>query len=178
MSKALFVRLFVGLVLLATALTVAPASAQPFDPNAYYVIRNVAGNKVLDVSNNGCCNGAAIHIWTYEGLANQQWKIIDVGGGYYKIIAKSSGRGLDVANTSTADGVKIHQWEYQGLANQQWSITWANSGYASYYITARHSGKVITVNGGSVYSNGTPVRQFPYYGWSYLTQQWVFERVP
>jgi len=178
MSKTVLVRLFFGLVLFTTVLTVSPASAQPFDPDAYYIIRNVAGSKVLDVSNNGCCNGAWIHIWTYEGLENQQWSIIDVGGGYYKIVARHSGRVLDVKSASTGDGARIHQWDYEGLTNQQWRINWANSSYASYYITARHSGKALTVSGGSVYSNGTGVRQYPYWGPLYLTQQWYFEEVP
>jgi hypothetical protein len=178
MSKTVLVRLFFGLVVLTTALTVSPASAQEFDPNAYYVIRNVAGSKVLDVSNNGCCNGASIHIWTYEGLANQPWRVIDVGNGYYKIVARHSGKALDVESASMNDFARVHQWTYQGLTNQQWRITWANSGYASYYITARHSGKALTVNGGSVYSNGTGVKQFTYYGPTYLTQQWWLEMVP
>ena len=175
-AKTVLVRLFFGLALLTTALTVSPASAQlNIDPTAYYIIRNVGSHKVLDVSNNGCCNGAWVHIWTYEGLANQQWSIVVVGGGYYKIEARHSGRVLDVERASMSDGAKIHQWDYEGLANQQWFIS--NSGGSSHYIIARHSGKALTVSG-SLYSNGTLVRQYGPGSWPSLNSQWLLERVP
>lgn len=178
MSKNILVRLVLGLVVLTTALTASPASAQlNIDPNAYYVIRNVAGGKVLDVSNNGCCNGAWIHIWNYGGLANQQWRIIDVGSGYYKIVARSSGRVLDVESASMVDRARIHQWEYEGLANQQWRILMAGTNYTDVYITARHSGKAISVCG-SVFSNGSGACQYPYGGLIYTDQQWRLEKVP
>jgi rhamnogalacturonan endolyase len=175
MSKTILVRLFLGLVLLTTALTVSPASAQPnIDPTAYYVIRNVGGNKVMDVSNNGCCNGAWIHIWTYGGLANQQWRIVPVGDGYYKIEARSSGRVLDVESASTSDWAHIHQWEYEGLANQQWSIVPVTQN--TYYLIARHSGKAAVV-AGSVSTNGTLVRQNGP-GLPSGNYQWRLELVP
>jgi Ricin-type beta-trefoil lectin domain-like len=158
--------------------TKAPEKPRPvlsIDPNAYYVVRNVAG-KVMDVSNNGCCNGAAIHIWTYEGQANQQWRIVDVGGGYYKFVARHSGRVLDVESGSQGEGAKIHQWAYEGLQHQQWSINSCNCSYGAYYIAARHSGKAATINGGSVYSNGTSVKQISYSG--YVTQLWYLDQVP
>jgi hypothetical protein len=174
-SALALVRLVFGLVLLTTALTVSPASAQlNIDPTAYYIIRNVGGNKVMDVSNNGCCNGAWIHIWTYGGLANQQWRIIDVGGGYYKIEARSSGRVLDVESASTSDWAHIHQWDYEGLANQQWSIVPVSQDV--YYLVAKHSGKTAVV-AGSVSSNGTLVRQNGP-GLPSVNYMWRLEKVP
>jgi hypothetical protein len=175
MSKTVFVRLFVGLVLLTTALTVSPASAQSFDPTAYYVIRNVGGNKVLDVSQADCCNGAWIHIWNYDARTNQQWRIIDIGSGYYKVEARHSGRVADVEGASGSDGAQVHQWDYQGLPNQQWAIY--PTGDGSYYFVARHSGKYMTVSG-SVFSNGTLVRQYGGSSWPTSNYLWRIERVP
>lgn len=57
-----------------------------------------------------------------NGSAAQQWQIIDVGGGYVKIIARHSGKAMDVAGGSTADLTQIHQWDYVGIANQQWLL--------------------------------------------------------
>jgi hypothetical protein len=175
MSKTVFVRLCLGLVLLTTALTASPASAQPFDPNAYYVIRNVGGNKVLDVSQAGCCNGAWLHIWNYDNRTNQQWRIVDIGGGYYTIEARHSGRVADVEGASGSDGARVHQWDYDGFPNQEWQIV--PTGDGSYYIVARHSGKVMTA-AGSVFSNGTSVRQYDIVDWSASNNRWRIELVP
>jgi hypothetical protein len=170
-----------GLVLAAACNNDAGPTAAPpkapqlvvFDANAYYVIRSAGSGLVADVSQAGCCNGAWIHQWQYGGLTNQQWSIIDVGGGYYKIVARHSGKAMDVESASSSDGAKVHQWSYQGLTNQQWSITASASGYK---IIARHSGKALTVEGGGAVGNGALLRQYAYAGW--LDQQWGFEKVP
>ena len=162
---------------LPTTAAKAPEKPRPvlsIDPNAWYVIRSAASSKVMDVSN----NGAWIHIWTYEGQANQQWRIVDVGGGYYKFVARHSGRVLDVESASQSDGARIHQWDYQGLTNQQWSINSCVCSYGAYYLAARHSGKVATIAGGSVYTNGTGVKQYSYFGAGTVTQLWYLEQVP
>ena len=175
MRKTVLLRLFFVLVLLTTALSLSTASAQPnIDPTAWYVIRNIGGNKVMDVSNNGCCNGAWIHIWTYGGLPNQQWRITPVSGGYYKIAARSTGRVLDVEGASTGDWVHIHQWDYEGLPNQEWAIVQVTQ--TTYYLVARHSGKRAVV-AGSPTSNGTLVRQNGP-GLPSVNYQWKLEIVP
>jgi hypothetical protein len=140
------------------------------DQTAYYVIRNVQTRKVMDVESSGCCNGYLVHQWTYEGRTNQQWRIVDVGGGYYRVIARHSNRVLDVKSASLSDGAKVHQWGYDGSANQQFAFLYVGGGGASgtpeqYSIMARHSGKVLVVSGGSTYTgpmdaNGVGIRQY------------------
>jgi hypothetical protein len=143
-----------------------------FNPNAWYKITNVGG-KVADVSNAGCCNGQAIHLWSYDGYTNQQWKIEDVGGGFYKITARHSGKAMDVASASQSNGAQVHQWTYQSLYNQQWSIN--DNGNGTVNIAARHSGKVLTVSG-SIYSNGSSIVQNSLIN-GYQNQQWVIEQI-
>lgn len=144
-----------------------------YDPFTYYVIRNAGSGKVMDVSNAGCCNGQWIHQWTYDGSSNQEWQIISVGSGYYKIIAKHSGKGMDIESASQYNGAQLHQWTYQNLYNQQFAITPSGSN-GTYYITARHSGKALTVVG-TLSSNGSLIQQYTYFGASYLPQQWTIE---
>ncbi len=185
-------RAFARILLLASVLvfagacddnppTLAPGTPQrtlSVDPTAYYVIRNVESGKVLDVEEAGCCNGYSVHQWTYGGRTNQHWRIVDVGGGYYKVVARHSGRVLDVSNRSTSDGAKIHQWSYDGSFNQQWSFHDTGS---SYIIAARHSGKVLTVYvDPNAYINwigldGIVIRQYTSTGRT--AQQWQLERV-
>jgi hypothetical protein len=182
-------RAFARIMLLASGLVVAgacgndvaPTATPPerasmvtIDPNAWYIIRNAASYKVMDVSNAGCCNGAWIHQWDYEGQTNQQWRITDIGGGYYKITARHSGKALDVESSSTGDGARIHQWDYSGRTNQQWRFEQGSYGVA---IIARHSGKAAALTAGDVYSNGLGVRQYAYGGPGYSTQQWVLVKV-
>ncbi|HEX2094924.1 MAG TPA: RICIN domain-containing protein [Longimicrobiaceae bacterium] len=156
--------------------TVTADDTQPslsYDPNTYYVIRNAGSDKVMDVSNAGCCNGQWIHQWTYDGSSNQEWSIISVGGGYYKIIARHSGKGMDIESASQYNGAQLHQWTYQSLYNQQFAITPSGSN-GTYYITARHSGKALTVSG-TLSSNGSEIQQSSYVGASYMPQQWRIE---
>jgi hypothetical protein len=143
-----------------------------FIPSAYYVIRNVATNKVMDVESAGCCNGYFIHQWTYNGQQNAQWHIVDLNNGYYKIEARHSGRVADVRNASLLDGERIHQWGYNGATNQQFTITASGSAYV---IEARHSGKALTVTGSNINADGNGIRQYTYNGAN--TQKWLIERV-
>ncbi|HEU0300630.1 MAG TPA: RICIN domain-containing protein [Longimicrobium sp.] len=153
----------------------SPKTAQPsmsFDPNLFYVIRNASGGKVMDVSSAGCCNGQWIHQWTYDGSSNQEWSIISVGSGYYKIIAKHSSKAMDIESASQYNQAQLHQWTYQNLYNQQFSIN--DNGNGTYNIIARHSGKALTVIG-SLSSNGSLIQQYTFLGASYQPQQWTIE---
>jgi hypothetical protein len=173
-------RAFARILLLASAVVfagacdnVGPTSAPPetarpsINPYTYYVIRNVSTGKVMDVEKAGCCNGYFVHQWTYEGRTNQQWSIVDVGGGYYKVVARHSGRVLDVRNASMSDGERVHQWAYDGSPNQQFAFLHAGGGAGygypeRYYILARHSDKVLAPNGfyTSINENGVGIRQY------------------
>lgn len=159
------------------ARTAEPAGPSlSFDSTAFYVIRNVATNKVMDVEKAGCCNGYRIHQWTYDARANQQWRIVDLGNGYYKLEARHSRRVADVEYASLYDGAKLHQWEWDGSTNQQFSISWNGS---SYYITTRHSDKAVTVSCGTspctITANGVGIYQYTLNGAN--TQRWLIERV-
>jgi nitrogen regulatory protein PII-like uncharacterized protein len=160
--------------------TPAPTPPQPsaiISPTTYYLIRNVETGKVLDVESAGCCNGYFVHQWDYQGLANQQWRVVSLGNGYYKIVARHSTRVLDVRSASMLEGARIHQWTYDESLNQQWYLT--DLGSSTYIITARHSGKSLTVSGGptyygSLYINGVGIRQHNYNG---SFQHWQLEPV-
>ncbi|HEX2079675.1 MAG TPA: RICIN domain-containing protein [Longimicrobium sp.] len=183
-GRRAFARMFLAFGLVSTAAcagdiptenSASPQTAQPslsYDPNSFYVIRNAGSDKVADVSNAGCCNGAWIHQWTYDGSSNQEWSIISVGSGYYKIIAKHSGKAMDVESASQYSGAQVHQWTYQNLYNQHWAIN--DSGSGTVYITARHSGKALTVSG-TLSNNGSLIKQSTYLGATYMPQQWTIE---
>lgn len=157
-----------------TAETAAPSLS--FSPTTWYVIRNVATNKVMDVESAGCCNGYFIHQWTYSGQTNAQWRIEDLGNGYYRLVARHSLRVADVRNASLANDARLHQWGWDGSTNQQFSISWDGS---AYNIFARHSGKAVTVSCGgtpcTITANGVGIRQYTFSGAN--TQRWYIEPI-
>jgi hypothetical protein len=161
-----------------TKTAATPRRTVTIDPNAWYVIRNVGTDKVADVESAGCCNGYWVHQWTYESQTNQQWKITDLGNGYYKIVARHSGRVMDVESASLANDARVHQWGYDGSTNQQWTVNDGGSG--TVYFLARHSGKALTVSGGSNFTgsitdDGVGIRQYTYSGTN--LQKWYLEVV-
>jgi hypothetical protein len=77
-----------------------------------YNIRNLDGY-ALDLKLSKKNNGNKIWIYAVNGTDAQNWHIIPVGNGYYKIVSKSSGKCLDNPNN-----IYVHQWDCHGLDNQ------------------------------------------------------------
>jgi endoglucanase len=138
-----------------------------FNPSAYYRIINRNSNKALDVNGGSTANGAQVIQWPWNGGNNQQWQVIDNGGGYYRIINRNSGKALDVNGGSTANGANVIQWTWNGGNNQQWQVIDNGGGY--YRIINRNSSQALDVNGGST-ADGTTVIQWPWNGGN--NQQW------
>lgn len=138
-----------------------------FSSSAWYRIVCRQSNKGLDVNGQSTANGGAIVQWDYWGGNNQQWKITNLGNGYFSIINRNSNKALDVNGGSTANGASVVQWDYAGGNNQQWQII--DMGFGFYEITNRNSGQSLDVNGAST-ANGATVIQWPYGGGR--NQQW------
>jgi endoglucanase len=138
-----------------------------FNSSAWYRVVCRQGNKALDVNNSSTVNGGDIIQWDYWGSNNQQWKITNLGNGYFSIINRNSNKALDVNGSSTTGGAGIVQWDYSGGNNQQWKIV--DMGFGYYEIINRNSGLSLDVNGGSA-ANGATIIQWPYGG--ARNQQW------
>ncbi|MFE1029676.1 RICIN domain-containing protein [Streptomyces sp. NPDC058818] len=68
-------------------------------------------------------NGTPVTQRTCSTEANQQWRITNVGGGYYRITARHSGKCLDIRYGSTTVGAQAIQYTCKESANQQWQRT-------------------------------------------------------
>ena len=109
----------------------------------YWVIRNNATGKVLDVAIgtgiDGGNNGANIQQWAYHGGDNQKWTLQMAGDGYFYIRSKlDPNLVLDLLYGSTDNGTNIQLCSFHGGDNQQWylwdntinlSAEWTNSNY-------------------------------------------------
>lgn len=119
--------------------------------------------KAVTVNGNSTANGAAINQWTEVESPNQRFSIIDVGGGYYKIVARHSGKCLAVNNTGMNDGDDVVQWEWLNYDNFKWQFTSvplsAPLADGTYTIKAKHSNKVMSIPAWST-SNGAIVEQW------------------
>lgn len=80
-------------------------------------------SKALEVTGASTADGANVDQYTYSGGTNQQWKFVDMGGGYFQIINVNSGKALDISGGSTADGAGAIQYTPSSTAyNQQFSL--------------------------------------------------------
>jgi hypothetical protein len=63
-----------------------------------------------------------VQTWAPNGAYCQQWKIEDVGNGYYRLLARNSNKALTVDINSDSEGANVLQQDWSGAEGQQWSI--------------------------------------------------------
>ncbi|WP_375419475.1 RICIN domain-containing protein [uncultured Hymenobacter sp.] len=134
-----------------------------------YEISSKNGGKALEVSANSTANGARVQQWTWAGAASQKWKLVDVGGGYVRIVNSNSNKSLDIAGPSTTDGALTHQWDWFSQDSQYWQIV--GNGDGTYRIVSKYSGKVLDVQNNST-ADGAAVQQWTWGGGA--NQRWWF----
>ncbi|MFG3409469.1 RICIN domain-containing protein [Streptomyces sp. NPDC048142] len=147
------------------------AQAATVDTNAWYVLVNRGSGKALDVSGGSTADGAALSQWSRHDGANQRFRFVDSGGGYYRLEARHSGKVLDVAGFSTADHADIVQWSDADSANQQFRPADSPDGYVR--LISRHSGKAVEIRDAST-ADGAKAVQFTDRGGA--NQQWQLVR--
>ncbi|GAB2558393.1 RICIN domain-containing protein [Spirosoma areae] len=155
-----------------SAIPTAPATPAPvsFDAAKCYRLTSRTSGKVLGVANGGTNNGDAVNQYADANKAWQQWKLADVGSGYYRVMAAHSDKALDVLGWAQQNLAGVGQWTYSGNANQQWAIQRDGEGY--YQLTARHSGKRLDVENNNQNEGGNVVQ---YSANGTKAQQWSIE---
>lgn len=123
-------------------------------------------SKDVVVESASTTDGANVFQYTYSTgtTRNDEWDIVSIGSGYYRVMNVNSGKALVVQSASTAEGANVIQWTYGGTnTNDEWAIEDVGSGY--YRFVNRNSGKVLDVlNGGT--TNGTNIQQATWDGGS------------
>ncbi len=157
--------------------TVASAPSTPTIPRVgqTYRIANRLTGKPFGVNGASTANGAQIVQFTNDGDPDQQWTLLDAGGGWYNIVDVNSGLALDDTNGSTANGNVMQQWALaSGNPNQQWQINSLGNGY--YNIMNRTSGLVLDLTNGGT-GDGINIQQWAS-GAGNLNQQWQLIGTP
>jgi alpha-L-fucosidase len=143
---------------------VRDGAAEP-PPTGLFRVVNRRSGRVLAVA--GTASNAALVQQGDTGGTHQQWRVVDLGGGYSKLVNAATAMVADVTARSTADGAAVVQYRDTGGLNQQWQIVSVGDGHVM--LVNRNSGKVADVTGGSA-DEGAAVIQFAERGTT--NQQW------
>lgn len=108
-------------------------------PTGWVRIANVTTGLVLD-SGGSVAAGSVLKQWSYDGSANLQWQLVDLGNGYYRIVNRTNGMVAD-SGGRTGNGVNAVQTSWTGSDNQQWRLTGIGNG--RYQIVNRGTGTAL-----------------------------------
>lgn len=141
----------------------------------YKIVLRKNNSFVLDVNGANYANGTNVQIWTDNGGANQQWKLIDVGGGYYEIASRGNqSYCVDESQVTPANGSNVQIWQYVGNDRQQWKFIDVGGGY--YEIQLRNNSTYCIDESQVTPANGSNVQIWQYQGND--RQQWKLVVVP
>lgn len=113
---------------------------EPVDCNYYWSIHPAhATVRAIDIDSFGQLDGTNAMLWEYWGGNTQQWRFVDVGGGWYQMVPRHSSKRLNIHNGSTADGANAEQWR----SNPAW-----------YYQHFRFDGGGYECSDVDIYSDG------------------------
>ncbi len=89
-----------------------------------YLIKNVAANRVFDVSNSGTKPGTNVQVWGHNPtVCAQYWHIYPTTDGFYYLISSCSNMTLDVSGGKKAGGTNVQVWEQNDTKSQKWKFT-------------------------------------------------------
>ncbi|MBD1363118.1 cellulase family glycosylhydrolase [Mucilaginibacter sp. ZT4R22] len=149
------------------------AASPGIQVGSVYQIFNRNSFKALEFAGWGAANQTSADQWDYLAGANQQFKVEDAGGGYYRLTPMhANGKCLEMYGWFGANGGQADLWDYTGGNNQKWLIQATDNGY--YKIINVNSGKALDVSGYSLHNGGTV------YQWDYMggkNQQWAFVKI-
>jgi alpha-glucosidase len=146
------------------------ADPTPMTTATYVKIVSRSSGKVLTVQNAAITDTAAVIQWPFaDATTNDEWRTVDVGGGFVSIVNRNSGRALDISGASTAAGASLIQLADHGRTNQQWQLVDAGGGFSR--IVSRSTGMDVDVKGAST-ADGAAIIQWPANGGA--NQQWQF----
>ncbi|GAB3891605.1 RICIN domain-containing protein [Kibdelosporangium lantanae] len=119
-----------------------------------YRLAVAQSGKLADINGRSTAAGALLIQWTSNGGLNQQFDLLDSGGGYFRIRARHSNLVLQVTGNNA--GADITQQPDSNATSQQWKFTADPNG--AYGLTNRQSGLTMGVAGSST-ADGAHISQ-------------------
>lgn len=127
----LFLMLAASIAVMATA-SVAALAQQSFTGQGRYRIEIVATGKALDLRME---DKKIVQQWAVGNARNQQWDIVDAGGGYYFITSVENGKVLDVERARGRGAVGLITVTRGNDDSQKWKI--ADNGRGEFTIISK-----------------------------------------
>ena len=127
-------------------------------------------------NNNSVTAGTSVIQWPDSlNNANQEWQLVDVGGGYWNLLCQKSQMDLDNGG-STTTGTPVVQYSIRTNNNQHWQVSSRGGGY--YHLICQTSGMALD-NGGAT-TNSAVMTQWTDHGSTdpnVANQNWTLEFV-
>ena len=102
-----------------------------------YVLTNVNSGLAMDLPSGNTADGTGIQQWSRSAGGQQEWRIVDLGNGYCKLLSMADeNKCIAVKNATAEDGADVVLQTYTGAENQQWKLV-STGGY--YAIVSRCS---------------------------------------
>lgn len=117
------------------------------DPDVWYTITNSQSGLAFDILEFSEDAGAPLVQWEAAASTNQQFRFLDAGSNYYRIMVRHSGQVLDIYEFNENDGADIVQWEDLNGENQQFQVQLLDNG--NHRLVSRLSGKALMPENGS-----------------------------
>lgn len=144
--------------------------------NGVYYIKNVWTGKYLDVENPLESDSLVnVIVYPFNGQANQQWKIVSQGNGYYKLYSRfpflSGNKCLDI----TEDNIDV----YTDTSGEYLLFRIVSNNDGTHRIMPVHNGntfRTLDVDASSD-SAGYQTNVISYAYWADTNQKWIFESV-
>ncbi len=134
-----------------------------------YTITNQFSGLSLDLTDGETADGTNIQQWNLTGGSHQEWRIVDTGDGYCKILSLSDeSKCIAVAESAATDGLNIELQTDIGADHQRWKLIQDGSFYG---IVSKCSDDLAGLD---VFDwsteNGGNINQWNY--WGGACQQW------
>lgn len=114
-------------------------------------------NRGFDVAWGSADNGTQVLLYDYQGGNHQKFRLVDMGDGYYQIIACCANKPIEIPSSSTSNGEWIKLYDNNGTDTQQWSLEKlpnpACADLVTFYVDRDHSGNAVSLGEGEYSKN-------------------------
>ena len=92
------------------------------DANGFYYMTALHSGQLLDIPYCNYANSTVMQQVNGNNSDCQRFKIVDVGGGFFKIVAKGNTTKVLDGGISKQNGANVYLWDWADVSNQNWKF--------------------------------------------------------